>query len=291
MPDFWTIVGYIFRFVLQYCLYWIPLLRTLPVGRDPPFSWWYYNTWWDWHGHIDSETRPDEHWIRQWGEMAFGSFKEHVLRAAEPYVNAARDWLYGLIGYVRSGYWSIGHWLSTVEGRLGTYLPWWTATIAAGLDWLRYKLPISIRDGWQSWTQLFDAIKATVWQWVLDRYEQARGWADSAIHWVWGTGAMLAHWYNRVVAWLDNFIANPYGAVTGWLGTAWSWLVGFWQNGRAVVLGWLGWEWPSLVTFARTCLAFYHNLWSIGWQVLGDFVADPLGFIYTRLEQAIKDRW
>lgn len=291
MASIWTILGWIFHFVLQYILHWVPLLRTLPVGWSPPAEWWNYNTWWDWFFHVDWESRPDEHWIRQWGEMAFGTLKDRAVHEARTYINAVQNLLLAIVGTVRYGYWSISHWLSTVEGRLGTYLPWWTATIAAGLDWLRYKLPISIRDGWQSWTQLFDAIKATVWQWVWDRYEQARGWADSAIHWVWGTGATLVHWYNRVVAWLDNFIANPYGAVTGWLGVAWSWLVGFWQNGRAIVLGWLGWEWPMLTLFARDCLAFYYNLWWAGWHILGPFVADPLGWLYSRAEQILTDRW
>jgi len=67
--------------------------------------------------------------------------------------------------------------------------------------------------------------------------------------------------------------------------------VHFRWNPKPYVLAWLGPDIGKLLTFARDCVTFYYNLWGSGWRTLGDFVADPLGFLYSRLEQALTDRW
>jgi len=152
-------------------------------------------------------------------------------------------------------------------------------------------LPYGIRAGWQSWSDLWETIKASVRAWAKDRYDAARAWASDSIQWVRSTGDQLRRWRDQVSSWIDQVRHDPYGYITGYLGSSWTWLLGFSARARATVIEWLGPDWPKLVTFSRDCVSFYYNLWSSSWRVLGDFVADPREFLLDRLESALMDRW
>lgn len=291
MPSFWDILGWILHALLQYILFWVPVLKPYPESEYPPYPWYTYNSWSDWFAHRDGEWRPDEHLIRQYLEMGFGELKRLTLHEAGTALDSAKSWLRGLIGSVRSGYSSLGHWLDVVNRRLGDWLPGWASTVGVGLQKLNELFPTSIRYKWESWSNLFEGIKQSVRDWVWGRYESFRSWANEAINWVRGAGQSIRGWWDRSRDWLDRLRNDPYGTIAHYLGAGWRWLAGFWQRWRDEVLGLLGWDWPRLKAFSQSCLTFYFNLWSQGWATLDSFVRDPRSFIMDRLEQAIMDRW
>jgi len=289
--DLGTILWWAFYGAIRYVLYWVPLVTPFSVDISPPWQWFRYNDWYDWFHRNDNNGGPDEHWLNSWFEMVIGEFKLLVLEEAKPYVDVIRILVLSLLGGIRAGFVSMGHWVGWLNDAIGDHVPWWSGTIARGLDILRDKLPSAIREGWQDWTQLFDGIRNGIESWVRSRYENARAVAFDAWAWVLDIGRGLREWVDSARGWIDAFKADPAGHVRGWLGSAWTWLVGFYQNGRAVVLGWLGPEWPSLVTFARYALGFYFNLWASGWQTLADIVDDPRAWVSDILERALEDRW
>jgi len=291
VSSFWDILNFIFHGILQYILFWTPVLRTLSVGYSPPWQWYRYNSFNDWYGHIDSNTRPDEHWIRQYLEMSFGEFKALVLREAKPYVDAAKNTLLAVTGYARAGFRNIADWSYWLERLFGYPLPWWASSVKSGLLWLRGKLPAGIREAWMTWDAIFDGIKNTVKNWATARYDQARQRAFGAYDWIVDLGDGLRQWRDRVAGWLDYVRNNPYHFIASALGATWGWLVWFARRPLEIVTFWRGPEWPKLLTFSRQCLNFYYNLWARGWRVLGDFIDNPLGFLYSRIEQMLVDRW
>lgn len=291
MPSIWEILGWVFYGAIRYVLFWIPLVTPFRVDVGIPASWWRYNSWSDWEHKDDNNGGPDEHWLNSWFEMVIGEFKRLVIHEANEALSTAKQYLLGLIGGVQAGLGSIGGWAQKLDDWIGGYVPGWAGTIAGGLNWLKVRLPEAIRFGWQSWSELFAGIRQTVYNWAMDRYDLFRAKAEQALNWIVGDGSLLKRWYDRAAGWIDAFRADPYGFVTGLLGGAWTWLLGFRDRGREIVLGWLGPDWPGLLTFARDCLTFYYNLWSLGWRELGEFVADPLGYLYDRAERILIDRW
>lgn len=287
----WWVLEAILYGLVRYVLALIPLIKAPHVRIGPPAKWWDYNGWLDWLHFVADDGHPDEHWARSWLEMAFGELANYATDRARPYVDQVRGWLLGVIGYIKAGFGSMGSWVNWLQNAVGDAVPWFAANLTGAAFWLYFRFPAEIRQGWRSWADIWELIRESVRQWARARYDEARAWAYSAVQWVNTTGDQIRHWRDSVAGVIDQIRYNPYGWITGKLGSAWVWLVGFWGDARATVIGWLGPDWPKLVTFSRDCVSFYYNLWSAGWRVLGDFVSDPRGFVFDRLEQAILDRW
>lgn len=291
MPSLQTILGWILSGLVQLLLHWLPVLRTRPVGYDMPYQWFYYNTAGDWFYHIDNETRPDEFWCHQWLEMAFGELRRLAVAEAQEIIDRVRVTLVALIGRVRSEYPSLGAWLNSVWEAMGRYIPAWAGTVRGGLNWLRDRLPGSIRSGFDTWAGYIRGFVSVVYSWAQNRYDRFRDWATDARNWISGVGRRLDDWANSVRAWIEHVRSDPVGYVVGLLGAAWAWLQNVRADSVAWVVGLLGDDWAQLVQFRRRALQFYLNLWSRGAVVLGALVSDPLDFLLTRLEQAVMDRW
>lgn len=287
----WTILDWIFYGLIRYVLYLIPLVRAPVVDRGPPTRWWRYNEWYDWSHWNRDNGHPDEHWCRSWLEMAFGELQRLATDRAEPYADAIRSYLISRLGHIRGGFGSMGSWVNWLQSAVGYAVPWWASNLGAAANWLRARLPGSIREGWQTWDQIWENIKASVRNWAMARFDAARAWASQAFDWVNHVGDQLRDWRDRVAGWIDQVRHDPRGFVLGVLGSAWRWLVSFSQNARNQVIAWLGPQWPRLRTFARDCVGFYYSLWSQSGRIIGAFVDDPRGFIFAHLERAIMDRW
>ncbi len=291
MPSIWEILGWAFYGAIRYVLFWIPLVTPFSVDIGIPSSWWRYNGWSDWTHKDDNNGGPDEHWLNSWFEMVFGEYKRLIVSEAKDLVSSARQYLLGLIGGIQAGVGSLGGWLQKIDDWIGGYIPGWAGTLSNGLNWLRVRLPESIRYGWETWTDLWEGIRESVRGWARDRYDWFRNLAQSGWDWVVSTGSGLTAWVNHVSGWIEGFRADPYGYIVGRLGSAWDWLVVFRDRGRDQVLEWLGPDVDKLLTFARDCVDFYYNLWSLGWEELGEFVADPKAWLMDRLETALVNRW
>lgn len=285
------VVGWWFYGIIRYIVFWIPYVTPPPVDRSIPWQWWRYHGWSDWRHRDDNNGGPDEWWIQCWFDMVYGEALILTQIAAEPYVDSAKAWLRDLIGYIKSGWDSLGSWVDWLERLFGLPLPWWSTTLDRGLRWLRLKFPSSIREGWRTWEQIWDGLKEDVRNWVQATYDFFRDLAQNAWNWVTNTGIAIQAWRDRVAGWIDNFRNDPYGTVTSWLGDTWSWLANFRNYAWSIVRSYLGPNLDKLLTFGRDCCTFYYNLWSIGWRTLGEFCDDPLDYLYRKAEEALIDRW
>lgn len=291
MLSLWTILSWTFYGLVRYVMQWIPLITPFKVYRSIPSQWWAYNSWSDWMHYNDNNGGPDERWCKAWLKMCLGELEKRILARAKTVVDNVKSFLIRLVGYIRVGFSNLGAWVDFVQRQVGYYLPSWASNISWALGWLRAKLPLSIRYGWQSWDQLWEGIKTSVKNWAQWMYDLAKQRAYAAWDWVLWTGQSILAWRDRVAGWIDYVRTNTYGWITGYLGAAWYWLVAFRNNPLAWVSQWLGDDWRRLVEFKNGPLTFYYNLWSAGWRTLSDFVADPLGFVLSRMEQAVMDRW
>ena len=287
----WRILDWILYGLIRYVLSFISWIPTPTVDRGPPSEWYKYASYYQWYWHDDDNGRPTTAWCEQWLEMAFGELASYATKKARPYVDQIRDKLRGVIGYIRSGYSSLGSWVNHLQNRIGEGSLSFASNLRNAASWLYFKLPYGVRAGWETWDQIWDGLRAKVRSWAQARYDTAKSWAHSAIAWVNTTGDQLRRWREQVSGHIDRLRSDPYGYIVGYLGSAWSWLSGFASNGRDTVLGWLGPEWPTLVTFGRDCVTFYYSLWSKGWEDLGEFIDDPKSFVLDRLEQAVLERW
>lgn len=270
---------------------WAPFIAPLPVDINPPWQWYRYSSWNDWYDNLDDDNRPNEFWLSRWFVMVVHEARLHGTTLAEQYTNGVRDWLLSVIGPLRAGFPSTGDWLWYVDSMVGFNLPGWVVSVVWGLDWLRDKLPVSIRDGWQTWSEIWDTIKASVRDWAIARYDAAKWYAELYYAWRVAVGDWLSSWYLEVRDWVLAFKFDPYYTITGYLGGAWDWLIWFASSPQTIVASWLGWEWQVLGVFARDCLTFYYNLWADGWSELASLVSDPLTWVYDRVEAVVIDRW
>lgn len=291
MVSLGTLIDWFFYGFIRYVMFWIPFVTPFSVDRSVPGNWWAYSGYSDWLHKDDNDGGPDEHWLQCWFRMVFGEALDTAVESVRPVVRKLEDRVLGWIGGVPGRFPSLAHWIDNLEKLLGRYVPSWAGTVARGLEWLRDRLPVGIRQGWQSWRGLFDNILTDARSWVRGYVDAFREFADLAWGWVRGAGQALDDWRYRVGGWIDSFRNDPRGYVTGLLGGAWDWLAGFRDRGRDQVLEWLGPDIHTLLNFGRECARFYFNLWSLGWRELGEFVGDPRAYLMDRLERALSDRW
>lgn len=284
MLPLWDIITIILRGLLQYILFWIPVVKPLQESWNPP-SWWYaFWGWGDWRYNLDSDRRPNQTFIEKYLFAGWGWLKKLAVHEAQEFTQVVRNFLVALIGPIFYGFRSVTAWLNNVDLKVGWVLPSWAASAAAGLWRLYHWLPTEIREwGWQWWQ---------VWDKNVDRavavarglFAEAIGWAWTAVTWVWNTGDHLRTWWLTVSAFVWWLWMDFYGAIMSKLGHAWWWLVDFRNNARAWVIGWLAPWWEPLMTFTRDCLWFYYNLWGACAADLGEFLTNPLDFLWDQGE-------
>jgi len=130
-------------------------------------------------------------------------------------------------------------------------------------------LPGDIRDNIVSWYDKFVAWYNAAISWAESRYEATRVWVANTGTWLVNGYNTVRGWYDSAHGWLDDFRWNAYARVTGWLGTTWT---------RAV-------------TFFASAGTFWYNLWGSHAADIGAFWADPLGWLYDRVEAELVRRW
>ncbi len=134
-----------------------------------------------------------------------------------------------------------------------------------------------------AWTRVQFELPEWVWQlsgaittaangviaWARARYDDSLAKVATLWTWLQGRGSLLSAWYDQIGTWIADFAQNP----------------------RLVILGVLGGTWARLVTFDGGALSYYYNLWGSYRQTLADFLADPLGYLWDRIEDFILSKW
>jgi len=175
----------------QTILFYIPLIKPEKESTVAP-SWFLLSfPSWMWYSYLDSDRRPTETFLYNYRYAANVVFQRwlEVLKATA--ITGATAIVWGWTGGPKYGYPTLSSWLESLRGRIGTWVPYWTTTLANGLESLYLKIPFSIRHGLSSWGDIFDDIKEAVKGWVIERYDQAIRNIDTAWNWIQYTGSVI----------------------------------------------------------------------------------------------------
>jgi len=247
----------------------IPLIKPEREGNKAPAWFRHWVPDWLWAYWLDDDRRPTTTWLYWYDYAAHNTFLSWFNALADRAINDSLYWVAGWTGKPKHGHYTLEGWLEAIRTRVGSWVPGWTTTLAVGLDALYWKLPVSIRGGYGSWSDLWDAIKDAVKDWARVRYDAFRVLAQAGWNWITGPGSRLSAFYDDTHTWITNFKENPAG----------------------VILGVLGGTWQRLITFDQGALSYFYNLWGSYRQTLADLIADPLGFLYDRAEQYLVNKW
>jgi hypothetical protein len=267
--DLGEIIAWILHGLWQTILDLIPLVDPWPESFTPPPWWTTWNSGSDWSAHLDWQNRPDSHLIECWIRGSWRNLGVWVEEVGAWARDSAKDGVRSWIGWARDGWDRFDDWIDSIGIRVGRWLPYWSESVIDGLNKVWDWLPFEIRHNWLSWGEIFDALVERARQWVRDAYAWliSQGWA--AWLWVVAIGFAIRDWWDDARSTLDEFRANP----------------------GAFILSRLGTLWDRLRWFSDNALDFYVNLWSTHARDLVDFLADPPGWMYDRLEAYLERLW
>lgn len=267
--DIGTIEGAILHGLGQKALDLIPLVDPWAEPNYPP-TWWYnYDSASNWRAHLNGRYIPDTWLIDQYLRYCWrmvGFYAEEVGTWAK---GEWETWVRGVVGYVLYSYENFSKWIDAVGTRLGAGMVSWGLNAVDALWKVWNWLPAEVRSNLQSWATFLTFWIQKAKDWVVATYNEYITWGTNAWAWVIATGRVLRDWWDVAHALLDEFRANPTGFILARLGEAWSWLVWFRNN----------------------CLGFYASLWSLYASDLAAFLADPAGWIWSRLEAYVERIW
>jgi len=267
----WNLVGQYMYYVyvkLSLTTFWIH--RFLPRFNPGPPQWW-LDTWhvyaW-WNDNLDNRV-PNVHFVSFYRRAAKDRFRDWINDAADTIARVLVDAVSGLLGSLLHGYTTFSTWIESIRNIVGTWTPWWASTLAAGLTLLYDWLPLDIVSGAVSFYDKFVAWYTATLSAAATLYDTARTWVANIAPGLVNRFEIIRSWFDSVGTWVTNFKADPYGTVVGLLGTAWT--------------AWTG--------IKDDIVDFYNNVWVPYKITLHDFLADPLGWTYDRVEDELIRRW
>jgi hypothetical protein len=267
--DIGTIASAFLHGLAQRALDLIPLVDPWPEPGYPP-TWWYnYDTGDNWRRHLNNRSIPDTWLIESYLHYTWrmlGFYAEEVGTWAR---DTAQSWARAVTGYALYNWNTFSNWIDSIGIRLGDGMVWWKATAVSALDALYNWLPPEIRTNLQSWGALLNYWIQKAKDWVVSTYHTYITWGTLAWAWCLGAGDTLNFWWQGAHALLDEFRANP----------------------TAFILVRLGSTWSNLVWFVNNMYQWYASLWSNYRIDLANFLADPAGWIYARLEAYLERIW
>ena len=272
MPHRYTItqiLSWLFHALSQKIRILVPILTPSAEWGNPPDWWFWWYTWSDWYKNLNQYRVPNNDWVTMFWNGTFRVFStwcEEIGSWAYGEANKKiREW----VGYPEFGFSTFQAWLKNLWTNVSPATRWWFQTITGGLDRLFGWLPDEIKIAGLSWSALWETIKSSVKQWVINTYHTLISYGVNAWTWVTGAGAQLKVWWDSARGLLDEFRANPTGFIVARLGTTWT----------------------RLVDFTNRCLNFYLQIWSQHAQTLADFLADPKGKVWEWLEAQWVRLW
>lgn len=270
----------------------------LVPGLSPPYqsvhppSWFQY-TYKDqvWADNLDSHNRPTLDFCKYYIRAVWNYFLHKIQQQWEEAVDAAKRAISGILGSISYGFGTFHDWIKAVYDRVGDSILHWADNLFQAVGRLYLWLPEGIRQGLHSWEDIFVYWYSKAKEWVVAQFGAALAAATDAWDWVVASGQALKAWYEDVRTWVLDWSQNAAERIWGLLGDAWGWLVAFWADPWGTVTGILGPVWASLVSWADGPLTYYYNLWGSYATTLGEFLADPLGWLYDRAESELVRRW
>jgi len=151
----------------------------------------------------------------------------------------------------------VGHWPSQY------------ANFAAWVISIRSMIPWQIRQGIKTWDALIDVARIAAIAWARERVDDLNAQTGQIRSQIFNDLLPTVRWVLNVQSDVNRVLNDP----------------------RQFVEQALGIRWQRLSEFTVGALSFYMSLWSNYHTVLHDFLADPLGYLYTRVEQEILKHW
>ena len=244
-----------------------------------------------WKEALDSHNRPTSEFLRYYIRAIWRWFVHKLREAWSDAIRAVEATIRTLLGSLAYNFPTFHAWLVFVYEKMGAAVAIWSWNLADGINRLYEWVPYGLREGIQSWLDIFQYWYGRAKEWVIVQYGFALARAIDAWNWVIDVGDSLSAWYDATKAWVLDWAQNAAERVRGVLGSAWAWLVSFYNDPGGTVLGLLGPAWTALVSWYEGPLTFYYNLWGSYATMLGDFLGDPLGWLYDRIEVEIVRRW
>lgn len=215
------------------------------------------------------KCRPNTAFYLHYRRVARDRFQDWIDDAADtvarPLVNAVS----ALLGTLYHGYTTFSTWINAIRGRVGSWVPWWADHLAHAAVRLFDWLPSDITAGLVSFYDKFVAWYEATKLWVQVHYDAAKNWVANVAPDLTAGYITVRNWYDVVATWVTNFKADPYGTVASWLGAAWT----------------------TWIVLRYAIVDFYNNVWVPYKITLHDFLADPLGWTYDRVEDELIRRW
>jgi len=274
------------------------LIQILIPGVSPPYQsssppGWFQHTYkdWVWKDNLDSRNRPTLNFCKYYIRAVWNYFLHKITQQWESGIGTASRAIMHVLGSLRHGYATFDEWLEGVYVAVGRGMLTWASNLLEAADRLYGWLPQGVRDGLHSFADLFVYWYGQAKLWVSTTYASVFENAVDAWNWVVDQGQALKAWFDSVGAWVLDWAQNAGERVRGVLGATWWWLVGLYNDPWGTVTGLLGPAWPALVSWVNGPLTFYYNLWGSYATTLADFLADPLGWLYDRVEDELVRRW
>lgn len=267
----WNLVGQYMYYVyakLSLTTFWVH--RFLPRFDPGPPQWWldtwHVYAWWD--DNLDSRI-PNTAFVLLYRQAAQERFRDWINDAANTVAQTLVDAVSNLLGILYHGYTTFSDWLSALRGRVGTWVPDWADHLAHAATLLFGWLPSDITSGIVSFYDKFVAWYEVTKSWVRVGYDAAKNWVANVAPMLTAGYITIRNWYDIVATWVTNFKADPYGTVAGWLGAPWT----------------------TWIVLRYAIIDFYNNIWVPFKATLHDFLADPLCWMYDRVEDELIRRW
>lgn len=266
----WNLIGQWMDFIFHY-VHSAYFRRYLLPTFDAAAPQWWKDSWghsYNWYSHLTNGV-PDGAFAWYYKRAARDRFSDWINKAADNVARALTDAIYNLLGNLMYGYARFTDWINAIWTRVGPNVPSWASNVMEALWNLWNWFPGDIRDNVVSWYDKFAAWYNAAISWAQSRYEATKVWVANTGNWLVAGYNTVRGWYDSAHAWLDDFRYNAYARVTGWLGSAWD----AWRGVRY-----------GIVNFYNTCWVPYKI-------TLHDFLADPLGWLYDRVEAELIRRW
>ncbi len=267
----WNLTGqymYYLHFSLSLSPFWTRML--LPRFWTGPPQWWLDSGYRpeQWTANLTSGI-PNHYFASYYRSAARARFQDWIENAADRIATPLVNVVATLLGYLYHGYPTFSAWLIAIRGRVGAWVPSWADHLAHAAVRLFDWLPSDITAGVVSFYDKFVAWYEVTKSWARVQYDTARNWVANIAPWLIAGYSTVRTWYDLVSTWVTNFKNNPYGTVAGFLGYAWTALEGMY--------------WDLSV--------FMNTVWVPFKITLHDFLADPPGWMYDKVEDELCRRW